>query len=274
MKGTPAGQNGNIHCSPIYHISDSVSSEGQSPEDTRFPNDRISPPSNDSSTVRLESPRQTQYAYRNIDLAAREARSARPFFPDVEPQPLHGIFNADSWNGGGSQDASIGLNPSININISGFDTEMLDAQNSSTGFTPQSGFSYHQASSNTSYSPPNLQDDDTGVLQASTMAPVAGTMDRYPAFSSSSSNMFAQNPGNGEIAGSPMVNNAQAFAGDAHSLGGVKEGDLFKNMQGWDIGSSSEPLQGMTPGGEWEKMMNTIGQGMGWGMTPNTERTG
>ena len=258
----------------MVHISDSGSSEVQSPEDTRFPNDKFGTLRNDSSTIRLESPRQTQYAFRNIDLAAREARRHRAMFPEVEPEPLHGIFNADSWNGGGAANGPVGLNPLINnnINVNGFDTEMSDAQNNSSGLTPQSHFSYNPASSNTSYSPPNLQEDDPNTTQATSMPVIAGTMNGYMAFTPPSNDMFAQNADNGPgIAKAPLQSNTQAFGNNAQPL---KQEDLFKNMQGWDMGNSPGPVPGMSPGGEWDKMMDSIGQGMNWGMTPGAERTG
>lgn len=225
--------------------------------------------------MRLESPRQSQYAFRNIDLAAREARRVRPFYPDAEhqQQKLHGIFNIDSWNGGATNNGPIGLNPLVNnnINVNGFDTEMSDAQNNSNGLTPQSNFSYNHSSSNTSYSP-----EDSSTTQATTMPPIAGPMNGYTAFPPPSDQMFtAPTSSNGTgSAKSPVTNNSQAFRNNSQPLNGVGQEDLFKNMQNWDMGASPGPLQGMTPGGEWDKMMDSMGPNMGWGMTPGGERTG
>ena len=285
----------------------------------RFPNDRVAANRGEAPTLRAESPRQTQYAYSNIDLVARDARNVRPFNPKGfhDPVQLHGIFNADSWNGEGAVNAPMGLNPLINNNISinGFDTEMSDAQGNSSGLTPQSNYSYNHSSSNTSYSPPNVQDEDPATTIAPNMPSMDSTIDGYATrygapgshlFDSTSDNLRAPSPAlnnssprtyanhkapgdhifnpasNKSNSASPSMNNnhnittnSQAFTNNnAQAMNGVAQDDMFKNMQNWDMGGSPGPLPGMTPGGEWEKMMDSMGQSMGWGMTPGGERNG
>ena len=260
----------------MIHIKDSASSEGRSPEDTRFPNDQIDRTSsslNETPTLRAKSPRQTQYAFRNIDLAAREARRVRPFYPDADhpPQQLHGIFNADSWTGGAANNGPVGLNPMANnnINMNGWDTEMSDAQNNSTGLTPQSNFSYNNSSSNTSYSPPNVQDEDSSPNQATTVPMMASAMNAYAGFSPPSDNLFAAARSAGSSTGnpssSPAISNPQAFHNNSQTFNGGRPEDIFKNMQGWDKVDSHGQMPGMTPGGDWDKMMDSINQNLGWG---------
>jgi len=295
--GLPSDPLHSMGYTSTIHISGSASSEGaRSPEDINLTgwNKNISnnpqtegaafKPSNSSSnegpTFGTESPRQSQYAFRNIDLAARESRRVRPFYPgsDHPPQQLHGIFSVgEPWNDGTK--FPIGVNPLVDngINENGFDTEMSDQQNNSTGLTPQSSFSYNQSSSNTSYSPRNIQVEDTSTTQATANPPVAGAMTGYTSFSPPSDNMyFGQRSGSGSGSGngsvmSPGNGNNQAFVGNGQPGNGPEQDDPFKNM-GWDLGSGGTP--GMTPGGEWEKMIDSMDQGMGWGMTPSSEMNG
>lgn len=234
-------------------------------------------------TVKTSSPRQTQYAFRNIDLAAREARRLRPFYPealaDHEGQKLHGIFNPDSWNGGAPNNGPVGLNPLVNnnINVNGFDTDMSDAQNNPICLTPQSSLSYNNSSSNTSYSPPKVQDEDSSTNQTTAMPPITNAANTFTSFSTPSSNQMytaqRSSSGSDHTTGPMNTGNSQAFATNAQALNDVGRGDLWKSMQGWDLGSSPGPLQGMTSGGEWEKMMSSMGQDMGWGMTPGADET-
>ncbi|KAL6717872.1 hypothetical protein ACLMJK_003957 [Lecanora helva] len=269
-------------CSPVVHLNESVSPEGQSPEDTRFPNDKITTTRQETPTLRAESPRQTQYAYRNIDLVARENSNLRPYHPENlhDAIQLHGIFNADSWSGASTTNGPIGINPLINNNITvnGFDTEMSDVQNSSTGLTPQSNYSYNHSSSNTSYSPQTAPDDDLTSTKAPPMPSMPSTTNGYPNqytnFSSPSAQQNATNnpTNNPSNTAAPNNPNPQAFANNNNNnsnvqaqaaMNGMSPEDLFKNMQSWDMGASPGPLPGMTPGGEWEKMMDSMGQSMG-----------
>ena len=236
-----------------------------------------SAPNNETPTLSSDSPRQTQYAYRSIDLVAREARRVRPFNPDAElpPSQLHGLFNADSWTGGANNNGPIGLNPLVNNNISvnGFDTDMSDAQNTSTGLTPQSNYSYNQSSSDTSYSP--TQDEDPGISQPTVAPPISGRMNGYNAFTPATDNMFAaQNPNNtNATTRSPVSNNVQAYGNNSQIPSTARQNDPFGNMASWEKVSSPGPMQGMTPGEDWEKMMNTINQNLGWGMAPGSGMT-
>lgn len=273
----------------MLHISESASSEGaRSPEDTRLPGYRPQAEgasfktgnslSNEGLTFETNTARPSQYAFNNIDLAARESRRVRPFYPDADlpPQTLHGIFSTgNAWN-----DFPVALSPLVNngINENGFDTEMSDQQNNSTGLTPQSSLSYNHSSSNTSNSPPNIQDEEASTTQAKGNTPIAGAMTGYPAFPPPPDIRYSGQGinGSGSANGmSPSVGNNPAFVGNRQRLGGFEKDDQFKHM-GWDIGSGGTPgpISGMTPGGEWEKMMDSMGQGMGWGMTPSSERNG
>lgn len=288
--GLPGDPQHSTGCSPLIHISETASSDGvTSPQDTRVPawkKDLASTPQTESPTFRTESPRQTQYAFRSIDLAAREARQMRPLYPegDQSSQKLHGIFSVgNSWDDGNTFPS--GLNPLANNGIggNGFDTEMSDQQYSSTGLTPQSGSSYNHSSSNTSYSPPNIQDEDASTNQAGANPPKSGTINGYSSFSPSSNNMYSgQYPSSGSGSGSGSVmspgigtTNNQPFVSNGQQLNGTQQDTQFKNT-GWDIGGGDTPgpIPGMTPGGEWDKMMESVGQGMGWGMTPGNEGNG
>lgn len=295
--GLPVNSQRSMGCSARLHISESASPDGpKSPEDTRLPGYMKSvgnnpqtegatfrtgnSPSNEGHTFTTDSPRQSQYAFNNMDLAARESRRIRPFYVDAEhpPLPLHGIFSAGgSWNDGIS--FPVGLDQFNNgITGNGFDTEMSDQQNNSTGLTPQSSLSYNHSSSNTSYSPPDIQDEDASTTQAKANPPITGAMTGFTSFSPPSDNRYSgQGSGSGSGAGngnvmSPGIGNNQAFVGNEQPLGGPGQEDHFKNM-GWDVGSGGTPgpMTGLTPGREWEKMMDSMGQGMGWGMTPRSE---
>ena len=241
----------------------------------------------ETTTIRTESPRQSQYAFRNIDLAAREARRIRPFYPETaqKSEQLHGIFSAESWsagshNGPGNLNSLMNNNYGSNINMNGLDTEMSDAQNQAMGLTPQSSYSYNHSSSNTEYSPPNLQDEDPAATKAASNPPVTGPPNGYTSFSPSSEHLYPpQIPGSGSgNPTSPMMNNNQQAFGANNNVQGLNgaggQDDMWKNIQGWDMANGGTPgsLQGMTPNGEWEKMMETMGQGLGWGMTPGAER--
>ena len=254
-------------------MKESASNDSRSPEDLRFPPERVvttGASTYETPTITADSPRQTQYAYRNIDLVAREARSVRSLFPEAgqPPSQLHGIFNADSWTGGATNSGPTGLNPLINnnINVNGFDTDMSDGQNASTGLTPQSSYSYNQSSSNTSYSPPMLQDEDPGTSQAT--GPIPG----YAAFPPSSENVYnGQQNSNSASTRSPMNDDFQAYGNNNNSQlpnrpRHQQQTDPFKNMQSWEkLSSSPGPFQGMSPGEGWEKMMSTLNENMGFG---------
>ena len=233
------------------------------PADVRIPNSRIynvSDQSN-SASIRSESPRQSQYALNNLQLNSRDARPTNPYFPEDHPsmpQGLEGILPGvpQPQNAWGKIDglmpakenpnAPVGMNPIINNNIAtaaaGFDTDMSDqshpSRHGSQGLTPQSSHGAHTTSSNTSYSPPQVQDDDPLTSAAATAA--VQQQARGPSTMSMFEDAFQVPPG------WDMSGNGTAYAGTGSTPG----------------------FSGMTPGStDWENLM----QNMNWegmGMTP------
>ena len=250
-----ANENGNrVHCSPIFHISE-TSEDGQSPGEHRSPYDTRIPNDNsrkESPTLRTEDPRQKTYAYRNPSVISRMHNAPRPFFPenvqsqpylphsdiqnkpDDGPQRFDKVFLGDDWNQGniatmGGLDSFTDNDGSngININSRHLDTEMADQSSNSRGPTPQSNSSYNHSSSNTSYSPSQAHDDDQNA---------SGT-------------------GGGGVSKTDFPPSAQ------------RQEDPFKIPAGWDMGTGLTPgsgmtpasLTGMTPDGGWEKLMDSMG---------------
>ena len=267
----------------MINISETASSEGKSPEDTRIPKwhpsmEKHIEKSVEKPTFRTESPRQTQYAYRNIDLAAREAPKStepRPFFSDRDVQPLNynNIFPTDGWTSGHISSNVSGLDLPTGIPMNGFDTEMSDPQQiSSTGLTPQSNYS-----SNTSYSPPTVPSEDTQSTETESIP--AGKMNGSMGFQQSPNELFTPQPSGGTHSGngrSPVMNNkGQSFATNGQSM--VSNAQMpnmsapfspdnpFKNFQNFD------GLPAMTPNTEWNEMFGTMPQGMNWAMTPTAD---
>lgn len=219
------------------------------------------------ATIRSDSPRQSQYAFRNIDLAARETRKKNntywskngdirhkvaPFFPENNAQPskTQKSFSGEEWNAG-NMTAMTGVNSFTdsetitNINMqTAFDTAMTDQSNHSRGFTPQSSNSYNHSSSNTSYSPSQVHDEESTATQQASTLPNPGTNNSYAGFAAPKDgcNIF----------------NSQG----SDSAGSLRQEDPFKIPPDWDLGAGAMPatLSGMTPEGGWEKMM----EGMNW----------
>lgn len=159
------------------------------PDTSNLPDESLSPPS-----VRSDEPRQTQYALGNIQLHARDAAANYPYNAgDMIPEPsgIQGILPGRAHWGWSSNESTlqgvgsgvtppVGLNPLINNNIAmpnAFETDMSDqtggtSRHNSTGFTPRSTNSLYQTSSNTSYSPTAIQEDDplTSAAAVSTAA--------------------------------------------------------------------------------------------------------
>ena len=248
-------------CQPIINLSESSPKATTSPAEMRFPNSFDL--SKDGPSTRVESPRQQEFAFRNIDSALQRGKSAqiaRPFFPENEthsknlPTDLPGIFPQGAWNTSFSNNEPIGLNPVINgnMNINGFDTEMSDQANNSsnsTGLTPQSSTSYNHSSSHTSYTPPG---DDAATTQASSRPTVAGTYTSYTSvYTPPAENMFAAQGSASANARSPVNGNRNG--------NGNEQDDPFKMPASWDLGAGATPgvLSGMTPEGGWEKMMES-----------------
>ena len=241
------------HCAPKMHLSES-NPEGLPGEDLRFPNWDAK----ESPTVRTEDPRQTKYAYQGIDLAAREPYQKTSWFPDQDGpvNMLKGIFPGGPYTGYPEPNGPNGLNPPNNNhsnNNSSGDTEMSDQANHSTGVTPQSSASYNHSSSNTSYSPPQVQDEDPSNGRAASMPPIAGVPNYYTTRSPPADMMFA----------APLPNHAKS-PGNTNP-----QDDRFKLPSGWDLGVGNTPggsgLTGMTPEGGWDKMMEE----MNWIPGPN-----
>ena len=193
-------------------------------------------------SIRSESPRQTQYAFRNIELQARESRQVPSYETLQASQP------GRRWTTQPSREAPVGVNPIFNNNVSIFDVDMTDTSNSSfgnsAGVTPQSTTTYQ--SNNTSYSPPIVEDEITANSQQM----------RPNVLTPSSDGMFSSNVMN------------------ANSPNGIlNQGEPYKLPANWDIGAAAMTpgFSEMTPDGTWDQMMNAAG--MVWddqktGMTP------
>ena len=234
---------------PEQFIYNTIEPQPKAPSDLRFPELRRNKMGSTSTSTHSSSPRKSQYAYTNMEMAARESysRTLGPSFPEtrvLEESPLQGILpDGVSWGFSGGLDtdfAPVGMNPIINNNIANlnaFDTDMSDntgpSQQDSNGLTPRSSNSNYQASSNTSYSPPQVQDED-----ATTMVGIAAQQQ-------------------------------QQQQQRANSMG--SRNDPFKIPPGWEMNSrtgTTPGFTGMSPGGEWDKMMQGMGWDQGTGMTP------
>ncbi len=245
---------------------DENSLDPRSPEDLRFPD--VSPiwrrnENNSSSpSIRSDSPRQTQYALRNIELLARDSGQVNSMYSDngIAPSQFREIFPGSSWTDRPNDNGPVGLNPLINNNINNntFDTEMADnmAQTSphnSSGLTPQSSSNY-MSSSSTSYSPPQVQDEDAN--QPKSMPPVGSS---WP---NSGGEFGPQHPiFTPPAAVSPnSTNNNNNNSNTNGQSSQATPNDPFKIPAGWDMnGAGMTPdFSGMTPGGEWDKMMQNI----------------
>lgn len=126
---------------------------------------------------------------------------------DIEASGLDSIFRHPDYsstfvsgNVGGSADfaetAPTGFDTAINgnINISGLTTDKPSQANHSSRLTPQSTTGYNHTS-NPSYFPPQMQDEDYTMMQATTGAasipPIAGAYNSFTAFSPPTDHMFA-----------------------------------------------------------------------------------
>lgn len=225
--------------------------ENRSPEDLRFPDWRGGKDSSNSNSMHSDPPAQTQYAYRPIDLAAQRTQQQQPFYPqNVSNQQ-------QAWTDQAQSNGPTGLNPIINnnINVNGFDQEMSDNSSSSrgpsSGLTPQSMGT--NSTSNTTYSPPQVQEEEISAApNPSSMPSISGPDNYY-------SSMFTR-----QASTSGMKSPA---SGDANN---AMQQDPFKVPPEWEMNSTSTPsFSGMSPDGGWEKMMQSMS---GWdgstGMTP------
>ena len=248
----------NYGTSPNTH--DSSSTNGKSPaapglslEDMRYP-DRPQP--TPAPSIRSESPRQSQYALRNIELQTRESRQLPSYFEEHPSQnaQLQGTQPGEGWNANLRQDAPTGLNPLVgnNINVNLFDVNMADNSNqsrsTSTGLTPGSSSTY-RSTSNTSYSPPQVEDEVTRSAQ-------------QQAWNN------AITPPIDSIFVGPSTFNSQSPNG----IAAVNQNDPFKVPPGWETDVGNTPgFSGLTPDGGWDKMIQDAG--LIWdeqrnGMTP------
>lgn len=244
-------------CNPRMELSESESlPDNRSPGDLRFPDWRAGKDNSNSNSAHSDSPRQTQYAYRPIDLAARGSRQHQQFFPENVPN------QQQAWGEQVGSNGPTGGNPILNnnIHVNGFDQEMSDNSSSSrgpsSGLTPQSMGT--NSTSNTTYSPPQVQDEDTSMApNPSSMPPISGPNTYYASFNPGD-NLFARQASTGSTK-SPDPSGVNAM-----------QQDPFKVPPEWEINSSATPsFSGMSPDGGWEKMMQSMS---GWdgstGMTP------
>ena len=166
------------------------------PESSESQNVYSTPPrvegsgSDSSPSIRSDSPRQTPYALSNIQLHAMRAQSIPNFVSTPQPSNLSGLDSmlsnkttttsntdwhpANTANLHNNENHPVGMKPFINTTnlpttttttTPAFDTEMSDhttapSRHNSTGLTPQSSHSAYPSSSNTSYSPLQVQDED------------------------------------------------------------------------------------------------------------------
>ena len=215
-----------------------------------------------SPSTRVESPRQQQYAFRNIEQSNQSGGRSAAYFPENVSQPanLGNIYAPDNWTPNFATNEPIGLNPVINgnMNLNNFDTEMSDQANhsTSTGLTPGSSGSYNHSSSNPSFTPPG-EDQVTNQSQATSSMPTrSSTYTSYTSvYTPPADNMYQTGSGLGSANVKSPVNGG---------IGNVNEqNDPFKMPAGWDIpgpGATPGGLSGMTPEGGWEKMMEAWGR--------------
>ena len=153
---------------------------GEPAQGIRVPDTWPTPTDSSPPSIRSDEHRQTQYAMSNIQLNARDAATTFPYNSgDIipEPQGIQGILPGKAHWGWSSNESTlqaandlntpIGLNPIINNNIASmntFEADMSDqtgpSRHNSTGLTPRSTNSIYQTSSNTSYSPPAINEED------------------------------------------------------------------------------------------------------------------
>ena len=213
---------------------------------------------NEMAPANVESPRPQNFTFRSVEQNTQNR--PRPYFSEAVTQApnLSSGFAQEDWNPSFGSNGPIGLNPVVNnnTNINGFDTEMSDPNNNSSNsahLTPQSSSSYNRSSSNASFTPPG-EDQVTG--QASSIPIIAGTYTSFTSvFTSPVENMYSvQPPASGTATDSAMSPN-----------NGVsnQQDDPFKIPAGWDLGPGATPgiLNGMTPEGGWEKMMESWDHG-------------
>ena len=236
------------YCSPVPSGAGDGSSDGPRFDETRLPD--WQPPG--SSSIRSESPRQTQYALGNIQLQAMESQTGS-FNPqtDMSGTELRGIFPHGTWSNAFNNDgAPIGMNPIINnsINVNPFDTDMSDAANQSSsnsnGLTPASTNTYH-SNSNSTYSPPQVEDENTGTMRV------------QPKTQSAFSTYV---PSDGPLFPGTHVLNADSTKSPGNNSATNGQEDPFKMPAGWDVNTGTTPgFLGMTPDGGWEKLMQDGG---------------
>jgi len=257
----------NTGCSPVIHISE-MAEDSKSPDDMRF--HEWQNPSKEQPTTRLDSPHQTQFAYRSStnveDVVQKEdvfhSRGARP---KANYNAVPGVFPVESWSDSFDGNRLFGPSPAIPKTAFGsdsFDVDMSDqsGQNNSTGLTPGSSASYNHSGSNTSYTPPELLTEESTNSQTVNMPSIAGKYNGYTSFAPPTNNMFAaqrSDSGSGRSDGNVNVNSNNNpnghFQGNGNST--LQDNDPFKLASGWDqpLGNMTSPasLTGMTPEGGW-----------------------
>ena len=210
---------------------------------------------NNAPSARSDSPRQSQYSFRNIELQARESRHLPNIYSaDIPSDQYTGATPGRGWAPQINNDAPTGLNPFVNnnINISSFDVDMTDnagiVANNTTGLTPGSSATYRSSSS--TYSPPQMEDE----IQTNFNQPPASG--------------FFPNV-NGQSHGTQTYSNGKS---PGVSVTAVQD-DLFKVPTPWNAADGGTPsFQNFPPNADWDKMMQEAG--MTWdpqqksGMTP------
>ena len=245
-------------CSPIFQISE-TSEDSQSPKEPRapLPGDHIflrQDPRNETPLSRTENRAQQTYAFRNADVIPRVPQNDSQNKPDANPRQYNKVFSKNDWNQGNIA-TMVGLNTftdmdnmtAINVTNQHLDAEMTD-RSSSRVPTPLSNSSNYQSSSNTSYSPSQVHDDDQTA-----------------------------DGGINYMTGSAPPTRSTTFTGEGvkHAMNhsAQQQEDPFKIPASWEAGTGMTgtgltpgSLSGMTPDVGWEKIMDS----MGW----ETGRTG
>lgn len=197
-----------------------------------------------SPSLQSDSERLGSYAFNSIELNARYSHTLHPYFPEDHQGP----YSLEGMVLGGTQDASgnwpnsagtlqndnrpVGMNPIVNNNITSnvFDKTMNDRSGPS-------------------------RNNSTGLSPQSSTS----------AYQSSSNTSYSPPAVHSE----DSLSSASATQQQAKSIPSTLD-EAFKVPAGWELGSgtgSTPSFTGMTPGGEWDKMI----QSMNWestGMTP------
>lgn len=204
-----------------------------------------------TSSIRSDSPRQTQYASGNIQLQAMGNQTG-PINSqtDISGSELRGLFPQGHWTNNFNDGAPIGMNPVINnnITINPFDTEMSDGVNqsgsNSNGLTPASTNTYHSNPSST-YSPPYTEDDNSGTTRIQ-----SNSKNAYSNYVMGDRTLFPD----------PNVLNNNSAKNSSNTNGMNGQEDPFRVPAEWNVNPGATPgFPAMTPDGSWDKLMQDGG---------------